>query len=168
MRKLLRLPIKRAPLTDEEYVEHVRDGLRAANRWLDATLGAAGLVLAYAMISLAQIVGQRLPHPPGGTATQNLLNRILGISVLFGVCAGFCLIRAGRSFASAVLDDRRMENLLLKYHDHLKELGELEQPSPDKAESQEEADDSERNHSSSAKTKGLTSRWTEALGSSDV
>jgi hypothetical protein len=112
------VPLWPERLSDEEYVNHVRKGLRVIrwSRWLFAGLfiGVVAFCL-WAVISFADFLtsfgGKEGPERP-------LAYGVLGLGILFGGFMGFWIVHLGEVVVNAFLGYRR-DKLLVECWDAL-------------------------------------------------
>lgn len=116
--RALGIPFWRERLSDEEYVNGVRKGLRVVrrSRWIFAGL-FIGVIAScvWAVISTANFLtslsGREGPDPP-------LVYGVIGLALLSGACLGFWIGHLGEVVANAFFGFRR-DRLLIECWDAL-------------------------------------------------
>lgn len=125
--KILRLwgiPIHKI-LSDTEYVEKTRKGLRLSKKlvWIHvAVLALLSLFIPW----LIDVVQFAIDQMPDGAEKWVLMGLMLGL--VFGALLWYYIAAAAQAIVTAFdpFDSARGTRLLIKYHDMLQEVGALE------------------------------------------
>lgn len=123
MRKFLGIPIKREPMSEQDFVERSRKSLEAT-RWTKVVVAGVGIAVGIGAIYVLQLFIQSFFQP--GQGGQGLLYPVLGLAILVDFLVGGYLYQSAQNLGEALFNDHRTEKLMLMYHDRLRELGEIE------------------------------------------
>ncbi len=110
----------RKRLTDEEYVEQLRKGLRV-QRWLRYIHAAVGLLMIGLCLWAIPLFISILTTPGTPATRQSLIYMMFVLAGVLGLTVGFWFTQVAASIA-AILFEHRKDKMLVECWDSLNEL----------------------------------------------
>ena len=123
--RIFDIPLRNERLTDEQYIEKIRKGLRV-HRWMRYFHAAIGFVILVLCLFGLELFLKSLTTPTVPPRQQNLAYGLFVLAAVLGLALGLMLTSAAQSLGVALFE-RRKDRMLVECWDALNALlGERE------------------------------------------